>query len=244
MCTVTYLPVGKNAFIFTANRDESKIRPTQVPVIENFGTYQLLFPKDSIAGGTWICLSNLNRVACLMNGAFERHEWKPPYRISRGIVLLDLFKYASVEDFIKEYDLNGVEPFTMIAIENGLMTELRWDSEKKHVKSLPADKPQIWSSASLYPKVIREKREVWFNKWLEGRTSFEQKDILDFHHHGGEGDTENDVVMNRYDMVQTVSVTSIVKNAQGASMYYHDLVASRTSEASIAFDRERILEAR
>lgn len=244
MCTVTYLPVGKNAFILTSNRDESRIRPTQVPVAENFGNYQLLFPKDAIAGGTWICLSNLNRVACLMNGAFERHEWKPPYRVSRGIVLLDSFKYPRAEDFIEQYDLNGVEPFTMIVNDNNRMTELRWDSSKKHIKSLPTDKPQIWSSASLYPKVIRDKREEWFGKWLEGRTRFEQKDILDFHHHGGEGDTENDVVMNRYDMVQTVSVTSVVKNEYSASMYYHDLVAGRTSEASIAFNRERIPEAR
>lgn len=242
MCTVTYLPIGKN-FIFTSNRDESKIRPTQPPVVEQRDGYQLLYPKDAIAGGTWICLSNLNRVANLMNGAFERHEWKPPYRISRGVVLLDLFKHDKVDDFIKSYDLEGVEPFTMIIIDNGTMTELRWDSVKKHVKPLETNKPQIWSSASLYPKMIRDKREMWFNEWLKGRTSFEQKDILSFHHHGGEGDKENDVVMNRYDMVQTVSVTSVVKREKGASMHYHDLIANTTAETTIEFDRERILEA-
>lgn len=237
MCTVTFLPVGKDAFIFTSNRDESKIRPTQIPVLENFGSYQLLFPKDAVAGGTWICISNLNRLACLMNGAFERHEWNPPYRMSRGIVLLDLFKENSVTDFLENYDLNGVEPFTMIIIDSGQMTELRWDNVKKHIKPLETDKPQIWSSASLYPKPVREKREQWFKKWLAGRTAFEQKDILDFHHHGGEGDKENDILMNRYNMVQTISVTSIVKNAQSASMYYHDLVAGRTTETTIAFEQ-------
>ncbi|MDZ4846900.1 MAG: NRDE family protein [Chitinophagales bacterium] len=243
MCTVTYLPVGKDAFIFTSNRDESKIRPTKIPVLENFGSYQLLFPKDAIAGGTWICLSNLNRIACLMNGAFERHEWKPPYRISRGLVLLDLFKQNSVNDFLENYNLNGVEPFTMIIIDSGQMIELRWDSVKKHIKPLETDKPKIWSSTSLYPKLIREKRELWFKKWLDGRTRFEQKNILDFHLHGGEGDSENDLTMNRYNMVQTVSMTSIVKNVQGASMYYHDLIAERVTETTIEFDCERISDA-
>jgi len=239
MCTVTFLPLGNESFIFTSNRDESKIRPTQIPSIDERENCKLLYPKDILAGGTWICISDKNRVACLMNGAFERHERQLPYRISRGIVLLDLFNYASASEYVENYPLTDVEPFTLMIIENMQITELRWDSMNKHIRLLSATQPRIWSSASLYPKEIRDKREQWFAKWLTGRTTFEQKDILSFHHQGGEGDPENDVVMNRYDIVQTVSVTSIVKNEKGARMYYHDLIAGRTTETGIEFNREQ-----
>ncbi len=238
MCTITYLPTGKDSFIFTSNRDESKIRPTHHPSVDDAGELKLLYPKDSIAGGTWVCLSNHNRVAGLMNGAFERHEWKPPYRLSRGIVLLDLMKSDRLDDFLNDYNLEGVEPFTVIVYDNGQITELRWDGKQKHKKIIDTGKPQIWSSASLYPRLVREKREGWFAKWLEKRKEFLQKDILEFHRFGGEGDPENDFVMNRFDIVQTVSITSIIKKPDTAAMTYNDLVANKTSETSIPLDRE------
>ena len=235
MCTITYLPTAKDAFILTSNRDESKMRPTHPPAIEQRNGVSLLFPKDSFAGGTWICLSDRNRLACIMNGAFEKHEWKPPYRKSRGLVMLELFDYPRVDDFIAQYDFEGIEPFAMIIYDHLIMTEFRWDGSKKHVKPLDANQPQIWSSASLYPKEVREKREAWFNEWLAGREIFEQADIVNFHQFGGEGDRENDFVMNRYDIVQTVSITSIVKTQQGATMSYHDLAEKKIYNAKIQF---------
>jgi len=152
--------------------------------------------------------------------------------------MLDLFNHESVDDFMNSYDFEGIEPFTMIVYDNLVMKEFRWDGNQKHTRAVDTRQPQIWSSASLYPKAIREKRESWFIKWLDGRKKIGQEDILKFHRFGGEGDGENDFVMNRYDVVQTVSITSIVKSPEGAAMRYHDLVDNRISEISLEFNRE------
>jgi len=244
MCTITYLPTGKDSFILTSNRDESKIRPTYPPAIEIKENVKLLFPKDALAGGTWICVSDKNRIACIMNGAFEKHEWKPPYRKSRGLVVLDLFGYKTTNEFFQEYDFEGIEPFTMIIYDNLKITEFRWDGKHKQDKTVDASLPHIWSSASLYPKPVRDKRKGWFQDWLKGRGDFRQEDILKFHRFGGEGDRQNDFVMNRYDMVQTVSITSIVKTSVSASMRYHDLVTDAISETTLQFSGRQILESR
>ena len=243
MCTITYLPLGKDSFILTANRDESRIRPTQPPAIEDRGEQKLLYPKDAIAGGTWICISNQNRVAALMNGAFERHEWKPPYRRSRGLVMLDLFDFETASDFFENYDFDGIEPFTMIVYDDMKLTEFRWDSKQKHLKQLDVTKPMIWSSAPLYPKTIREKRESWFQEWLQKVKEYKPKEIFDFHKFGGEGDQENDFVMNRYDIVQTVSITSVVKETTRAAVHYQDLIAGSETEMEIPINRERKVQA-
>jgi len=235
MCTITYLPLSKDSFILTSNRDESKVRPTHPPAIEMLKGQRLLYPKDALAGGTWVCVSEHYRVACLMNGAFEKHPWNPPYRKSRGLVMLDMFTYQRVDDFVNEFDFAGIEPFTIIVSDNMDLMEFRWDGQQRHFRRLDASQQQIWSSASLYPKVIRDKRERWFRQWLAGREKFRQEDILEFHRFGGEGDLENDFVMNRYDIVQTVSITSIVRKANEAEMYYHDLVEDRITETSITF---------
>ncbi|GIV32513.1 MAG: hypothetical protein KatS3mg031_0048 [Chitinophagales bacterium] len=238
MCTITYLPTGRDTFILTSNRDESKIRPTYPPAIEDAGELKLLYPKDALAGGSWIGISSRNRIAGLMNGAFEKHEWKPPYRLSRGLVLLDLLKSNSLKTFIDDYPLSGIEPFTVIVYDAGSLTELSWDGLKKHIRQVDPEKAHIWSSASLYPKPVREKRERWFREWLNNHPQYNQEAILAFHRFGGEGDPENDFVMNRYDIVQTVSITSIMKLPDRAQMTYVDLITNQTSEVSIPIDRE------
>ena len=73
MCTVTYLPLENEGFILTSNRDESHIRKTIPPkkYVEN--GVELAYPKEQLAGGTWIGASTKNRLVCLLNGAFKKH---------------------------------------------------------------------------------------------------------------------------------------------------------------------------
>jgi len=68
MCTVTYLPLGNNKFILTSNRDESPTRKTISPTKYDENGVQLIYPKDEIAGGTWIGLSEKNRLVCFFLG--------------------------------------------------------------------------------------------------------------------------------------------------------------------------------
>ncbi|MDX1942987.1 MAG: NRDE family protein [Saprospiraceae bacterium] len=238
MCTVTYIPKGKDNFILTSNRDEQATRsPRNLSIVE--GDTQLVFPRDGGAGGTWIAMSDSDKVLCILNGAFERHERKPNYRMSRGIMALEFFEFDKAEDFFERFDFRAIEPFTMVAYDQGNLFELRWDEQVAHIKELSANEHHIWSSATLYEASIRAKREEWFANWLEGREDFDLPAILDFHHHAGEGDPWNDVIMNR-GYVQTVSVTSIVKTPDSAAMLYHDLLREELKQAKIELNKNLI----
>lgn len=227
MCTVTFLPKGKSSYILTSNRDETPKRAALAPKAYSIHGKEVFFPKDPLAGGTWIATDKVTFTLCLLNGAFEKHSHKPPYRLSRGIMLLDFFNYSNVKRFIEQYDFSGIEPFTLILIEsnNGLSaTELVWDEIKLHVRYLDVTQPHIWSSSTLYPEAIRDERRNWFKLWLEEHKKFQQKEIIDFHKTGGKGDEWNDFVMNREGKVQTVSVTSIEKN-NDFNLVYEDLLS-------------------
>ncbi len=239
MCTVTYIPKGKDQFILTSNRDEQAARsPRNLSIIE--ADVQLVFPRDGGAGGTWIAMSDTDKVVCILNGAFERHVRKPNYRLSRGIMALEFFEFSKAEDFFHRFDFRDIEPFTMVTYDRGKLYELRWDEHKAHVKSLNTSDFHIWSSATLYDASIRARREQWFADWLEGREDFDLQAILDFHHNAGEGDPWNDVIMNRNGIVQTVSITSIVKTADSAAMLYHDLLRKQLKQAKIELNKNLI----
>lgn len=97
MCTVTYIPPSHdNDFILTSNRDEKVHRPTFHPRIYNIRGTEVCFPKDAVAGGSWIAANDRGRLCCLLNGAFTPHEKQSIHTSSRGKVWTEpqpLFHY-------------------------------------------------------------------------------------------------------------------------------------------------------
>lgn len=222
MCTVTYIPNGAGSFILTTNRDEQAVRsPKDLSKVA--GVPQLLFPRDGGAGGSWVVTSDTGQAVCILNGAFERHQRRSDYRLSRGIMALAFFAFPSVENFVQNFDFQDIEPFTMIIYEPEALYELRWDEQRPHLKALDIEGYHIWSSATLYEPLVQAKREQWFADWLRGRQDFSLDAIMDFHQNAGDGDPWNDVVMNR-GFVQTVSITNIIKTPHTSTMRYHDLL--------------------
>jgi len=178
MCTVTYLP-RPSGFILTHNRDEASARSSQTIVHEKTpGGQTLLFPRDTLAGGTWIATSRQGRTACLLNGAFVLHKRALPYRRSRGLILLDFFDWKDSDDFFQHYNFENIEPFTFLFFNSSQLpeslkllggsqvTEFRWDGQQRHLKNLAADQPHFWCSATLYPSEMQIRREQVFRQWL------------------------------------------------------------------------------
>lgn len=231
MCTVTYLPVGANQFILTSNRDEQSIRKSALPPRKfSIGAQAVYYPKDQQAGGTWIATSGSNYTLCLLNGARKKHLPNPPYKRSRGLMLLDFFDYNNVELFAETYSFEGIEPFTLILLESIMevkVYELLWDGENVQLREKNSALPMIWSSVTLYERHIIEERQQWFDVWLKERLDFDLDKIMHFHEFGGNGNEHNDLKMNRNGQVLTVSITSIEKSESGTFMKYKD-VASDT----------------
>src|SRR5699024_4488464 len=117
MCTVTFYPLSSTEFVLTTSRDESPNRATLPPKVYTHDELELLYPKDKVAGGTWVGASSRKRVLTLMNGGFVAHKRKDNYRLSRGVVVLELLKTDSVEKFVSAFDFHGIEPFTVVLLD-------------------------------------------------------------------------------------------------------------------------------
>jgi len=227
MCTVTYLPV-EGGYILTHNRDEAPKRSTQHLTREN----DLLFPRDAGAGGTWIAVHQHGTTACVLNGAFLKHRHEPPYRRSRGLVLLDFFAFGDPDAFWKNYDLTDIEPFTLLFFAEGVVGEGRWDGVQKHLRYLEPDGSHFWCSATLYPPDMQLQREAVFHNWLKAQDSeLQPADLLRLHRTGSVGDPQNDYVMNREDRVRTVSISQVVSDAKQLRLRY-ETVPEGTHEES------------
>lgn len=226
MCTVTYLPFKNNEFILTSNRDEKSSRASALSIKPyKIGSQKIFFPKDTQAGGTWIACSENYWTACLLNGAFIPHQYNPPYRLSRGLMLLDFFGYQSVDDFIENYNFIGIEPFTLLLIHHEkeiIFSELRWDGLTIHKTIIDQTQPHIWSSVTLYSPKIIETRQQWFNLWLMNNKNYTEESIINFHRNGGNGDMENDLMMQRGETMKTVSITCIAHLGEQIAMKYFD----------------------
>ncbi len=233
MCTVTYLPV-KNGCLITSNRDEHIARPAAlVPAIYKHGDVKIIYPKDAKANGTWIALTDTGNAAVLLNGAFVKHQSNPPYRKSRGLVLLDIIAAASPESTFLTMDLDKIEPFTVVLYVDGFLFEGRWDGQKKHFVQLNEKEKYIWSSATLYDTETIEKRRSWFSKWIEDHQELSVSAAFNFHRFAGDGDSTNDVLMNRNNQLLTVSITGIDISSGAATMHYYDIAANEHTITNI-----------
>lgn len=233
MCTLTFLP-SPSGFILTHNRDEAPNRsPEHISRGKTSDGDTLFFPRDTKAGGAWVAVAKSGKTACLLNGAFVKHHHNPPYRRSRGLLLLDFFEWKSPDDFFQSYDLDGIEPFTFLFFQKNEIAELRWDGSQRYLKKLSPDEPHFWCSATLYPPEMQAKRELVFRDWLAKTLNPLPSALYRLHLTGSVGDPENDFVMNRGGRVRTVSITQVVGNDAYLQMRYFDLLEGHRDRRQI-----------
>ena len=194
---------------------------------------KLLFPRDADAGGTWIVMKENGDAAVLLNGAFICHKAEPPYRLSRGIILLDIISFERPSVAFTKMNLQDIEPFTLILLESNCLYEFRWDGTEKYCKQLNVIRPHIWSSPTLYDGFVIKKREHWFAFFLNNHPTPTQQDILNFHHFTGDGDKRNDLLMTRDGIYATVSITSILLTKDRGCINYLDIQKNSSSELKI-----------
>ena len=242
MCTVTFVPSGRDLFI-TSNRDEKQWRPSAIaPGITAFPSGNILFPKDPHGGGTWIAAHENGNAIVFLNGAFVAHTPQPPYRKSRGLILLDLLDSISPINSFTAINLNNIEPFTAVIWEEELLFECRWDGRRKHSTDLHSGRPYIWSSATLYDPAVCSKRQQWFSEWLQRNDDPAAEEIIRFHRFTGDGDQQNDLLMNRDGKVSTVSITQLQIQADHTTMQYHDL--QQEQPVSLYLSQEKTMAGR
>lgn len=236
MCTVTIIPKGNNDFVLTSNRDEAPNRKSLPPDFYLKDGCKVLFPMDELSGGTWIGLSEKNRLVCVLNGAFGIHERKDDYRKSRGLVAIDFMIADDIVYAVENYDLADVEPFTVVIADwNTTLKfyELVWDGAEKHFKELPLE-PKIWSSSTLYNANMKQERLQWFEDFKD-ENNLNAQSLLKFHKTTASDNKDYGVIMNR-GFVKTTSITQIEKFSESLEMYYENLqnktISSKTFHLS------------
>ena len=233
MCTVSFISSNDNFFI-TSNRDEKLSRKIAIsPGMFDHNGQKLFFPKDTDAGGTWIVMKENGDAAVLLNGAFINHTAEPPYRLSRGIILLDIISTEKPSLTFQKINLQDIEPFTLVLLENNCLYEYRWDGTEKFCKQLNIHMSYIWSSATLYNGFVIKKGEQWFASFLNDYPTPTQQDILNFHRFTGDGDKQNDLLMTRDGMYTTVSITGILLTKDRGCIEYLDISSNSSSEIKI-----------
>ena len=232
MCTVSYIPkIIDGNFVLTSNRDEDARRLTIAPMLYDFENVQIVFPKDEVSGGSWIAMNMQGKINCLLNGGIGTHQKQDFHTNSRGIVLVELTKSElSTKDFFQNYPLQNVEPFTIVSIqqEKGVvctLTEVIWDGNNKHFRNLEVHQSHIWSSAQLYSQEEMEMRQKWFSDFIGNKQSILTTDkIIDFHSATHSKDVGVNVIMQRGDVLKTVSITQITFQDEYLKMSYSDLL--------------------
>lgn len=223
MCTVTLFVTNSNNFVLTSNRDEAPNRVSLPPDNYDIEGVKMMFPKDKLAGGSWIGVSDMNRVLCVLNGGFTKHSRKDKYRLSRGVVMRDLLSCKDIVSAVEGYELHDIEPFTLVMVDwnKGLrFFELVWDGEQKHFRELPLQ-PKIWSSSTLFNDQMKQERRQWFKDFLSAN-ELNKETILDFHTNTETDNTEYGVIMDR-SFVKTTSITQVVKQDNMISMKFNNL---------------------
>jgi uncharacterized protein with NRDE domain len=223
MCTVSFV-VANGKTIITSNRDEKILRPNAIePKNYLINNKNIIFPKDQKAGGTWYAVRDDATVIVLLNGATEKHQLKESYRKSRGLIVLDLISSDSILKAWDNISLENIEPFTLVFFQDNQLYQLRWNEIEKETTALDTNENHIWSSSTLYSSAIREKRANWFHTFLDAKPEVNEQELFNFHRYTEEENQEHGLVINRNDVLKTLSITQTVINNNKVVLSHFDL---------------------
>ncbi len=216
MCLVSFVPLDDHILI-TSNRDESIQRQEPKPIqTYEHNLHRLTYPKD-VAGGTWIAHDDKQNAMVLLNGGFEKHRRKPPYRKSRGLIFLELFSSDNPQEQWSAINLDNIEPFTLIYYSsNRLLVENVWDGQTKTTTELDPTIRHLWMSTTLYQRDYYKGIRDTFMSLSE----VTGKDVFDFHNsYYYEDNTQGFLIPQ----IRTVSISTIQMSETQTSMVSKDL---------------------
>jgi uncharacterized protein with NRDE domain len=233
MCTVSFV-YANDSFILTSNRDENVTRPSAIePRMYQTETKKIIYPKDAKAGGTWFVVDEFGNVIILLNGGKTKHIVKEKYRLSRGLIVLELMFSNAIFSTWKTIDLTDIEPFTLVVLENKQLVQLQWNGEEKCTDNLHINQTYIWSSSTLYTTKIQQKREEWFYQYLKQNEEISAEKMKIFHKNTEPKDAKNGLIINRDNLYKTLSVTQTVISENSVFVNHSDLIQNK--EYSITF---------
>lgn len=230
MCTVSFYR-DRSRTVITSNRDEHIDRPLALPPRKTiYKSKMLYFPVDPLAGGTWFAVDTHANVFVLLNGADTKHTPQPPYRCSRGIILLELSSAPDPEQAWLTIDLDKIEPFTLITYCNRQLVQYRWNGRLKTRLDLDSHTHHIWSSATLYTEAVINNRKRWFDQFMHEQLDLTASALFQFHTATQSEDTENGLIINRNQTLLTKNVTQCIIEPGQFTLKHVDLISQKNAQ--------------
>ncbi len=234
MCTVVFIP-DKEKYYFASLRDENPNRlEAIVPFLTNTNNCNFLAPRDPKGGGTWAGINEYGNVIILLNGGFKNHTKQNNYSKSRGIIVTELLLTKTPVAEWTLFDLDNIEPFTLIVWAEEKLSQLVWDGKSKTLINLSSKEPHIWSSATLYSDNTKNYRTKLFKKWMTTEPYLSKFSLLNFFKTYNEN--YNGFLMKRGENIKTLSYTFIeIKTTNTATVSYYDFNTVLYTNSTIAF---------
>lgn len=233
MCTVSFV-YANDSFLLTSNRDEKITRPSAIePKIYQTANKKIIYPKDAKAGGTWFVVDEFGNAIILLNGGKTKHISKDKYRLSRGVIVLELMDSNAIVSTWKDIDLTDIEPFTLLVLENKQPFQLQWSGEEKSTVELEINQTYIWSSSTLYTPEIQQQRAAWFTQYMNENQEISAEKMKFFHKNTEPKDAKNGLIINRDNLYKTLSVTQTVITENAILVNHSDLI--QNEEHTISF---------
>ena len=219
MCILS-IAKSEQGIVITSNRDEQRTRKHSLtPEFIQHGTRKTILARDAQAHGTWFLTDNKGRIAVLLNGAFECHVPTPPYRESRGIILLNLFQEEDFKSTFLSYNLNKVEPFQLIYLDKNQSFQCVWDGNQKHLFEIDLTTPQVFFSPTLYTKEQQEVKREHFYTEISAFERLNAEWLLDYHSNHQNLTSDSNFFMSReYHTTKSISQVEI---GASQSRYVH-----------------------
>ncbi len=207
MCLLSYYPSSKSGDgpVLTSNRDISIRRPTADSIKEyEYKGKTVAFPRD-YKGGSWMAYDR-SRMIFLLNGHKINHHSRDNYARSRGLVLLDLFIAPDVlATWESSFDLDGIEPFTIVYVTADGLYELGWDENRKYTTSLSTKEAHMWMSSTLYTEEDKQRIQKEFQN-IKNPTSM---DLMDFNEKNNYAAIK--LPIDKIEVVETVCTYQLLK---------------------------------
>ncbi len=214
MCTVSVIPMPHGGFRVVANRDESHLRPpaTEPEWTTLPGGVRALWPRDGLAGGTWIGASDRGRLLAILNYNLHPAPRLPPRNelISRGLIIPRLLEdERPLAESIAALELDRFAPFRLVAIDGSggqiRIDEARWDRTRLTTDG-HAGPAACFASSGLGDHLVQVRIPLFEELVIRPGPTVELQDR--FHAHRWPDRSELSVLMHRPD-ARTISVTMI-----------------------------------
>ena len=216
MCVVSYISHNEG-FYLTSNRDIPKNRKVAIPPKHyNIKGYNIIFPKDPDAGGSWIAATS-QKLGCVLNAKNKREINS---NNSRGLLLIDLLRQQDSDNYFIKTNLENIYPFSIIELDTSKKTlkKFMWNGDNRKIEKLNINKSYLWLSSSIYKNNTINKKSELFNIMLNEEIS--KTHIKKFH-------LKNRFCDINQDNINTVSITQVSGSFNIEEMSYHDLLNNK-----------------